>query len=451
MDATSVTLDEVFAAARMRAASLVPETSGYLALAVADASARLPFMVEDPMVSLSTEGTIQVRRGTKVVEPADSALAMRDMLGRLLSLSIGSAPALAGAAKPRNADGVEVFIHELESALVPVNRAAARRALARLARETVRAREAGRLRRKRVVPSRKSEPERGAAAEPAPQLHKPAVEKSELPSARRSEPYRELVAKPVAIESVPAVALTTRMNEPLAASEPKAQEAQLAVEVSQAEFDPIEVDLEGIVATPHEPPALLTGDAATMLDTEFAERVLALEPLEHSDLGVAAKSDVEDLVSRFLVSEGAGGTASSPRGIRALAGIDLSPAPPPASQPLASEPFVLVVKRVPAVAAVESLVATAQHHWEPRSAEDASETPPATLSGPTMDALEREFLAGEAAVDEVALESTEETMPVRRGVRWPMVAAIILGFVIAAGLGHYVPALLAGNELVLGN
>lgn len=450
MDATSVTLDEVFAAARMRAASLVPETSGYLALAVADASARLPFMVEDPMVSLSTEGTIQVRRGTKVVEPADSALAMRDMLGRLLSLSIGSAPALAGAAKPRNADGVEVFIHELESALVPVNRAAARRALARLARETVRAREAGRLRRKRVVPSRKAEIERGAAVEPAPQLHKPAVEKSELPSARRSEPSRENLAKPVTAESTPAVALSIRRTEPLETSEPKASAPQQIVQVSQPEFDPIEVDLEGIVATPHDPPALLTGDAATMIDTEFAERVLALEPLEHSDLGVAAKSDVEDLVSRFLVSEGAGGSASSPRGIRALAGIDLSPAPP-ASQPLASEPFVLVVKRVSAASAVESLVATAQHHWEPRSVEDASETPPATLSGPTMDALEREFLEREAASDEVAPESTEETTPVRRGVRWPMVAAIILGFVIAAGLGHYVPALLAGNELVLGN
>ena len=450
MDATSVTLDEVFAAARMRAASLVPETSGYLALAVADASARLPFMVEDPMVSLSTEGTIQVRRGTKVVEPADSALAMRDMLGRLLSLSIGSAPALAGAAKPRNADGVEVFIHELESALVPVNRAAARRALARLARETVRAREAGRLRRKRVVPSRKAEIERGAAVEPAPQLHKPAVAKSELPSARRSEPSRETIVKPVT-EPSPAVALSMGIPEPLETSEPKASAPQQIVQVSQPEFDPIEVDLEGIVATPHEPAVLLTGDAATMLDTEFAERVLALEPLEHSDLGVAAKSDVEDLVSRFLVSEGAGGSVSSARGIRALAGIDLSPAPPPASQPLASEPFVLVVKRVPAAAAVESLVATAQHHWEPRSVEDASETPPATLSGPTMDALEREFLEREAASDEVAPESTEETTPVRRGVRWPMVAAIILGFVIAAGLGHYVPALLAGNELVLGN
>ena len=69
MDVASVTLDEVLKAAQLRAASLVPETSGYLALAIADASARLPFRIEDDMVNLSTEGSVKVMRGTEVVQP----------------------------------------------------------------------------------------------------------------------------------------------------------------------------------------------------------------------------------------------------------------------------------------------------------------------------------------------------------------------------------------------
>ncbi len=134
MDVLSVSLPEVLAASSVRAASLVPETSGYLALAIADASARLPFRLDDGLVSLTTEGTVKVARGSFIVAPEESARRVRDVLARLLSQSIGSAPGLASAARPRRetADGVDGFIRELEAALVPVNRAAARRALARV-------------------------------------------------------------------------------------------------------------------------------------------------------------------------------------------------------------------------------------------------------------------------------------------------------------------------------
>ena len=49
-----VTLDEVLAAASIRAASLVPEIAGYLVLAVGDATSRLPFAVDDRVVMLTT-------------------------------------------------------------------------------------------------------------------------------------------------------------------------------------------------------------------------------------------------------------------------------------------------------------------------------------------------------------------------------------------------------------
>ncbi|WP_434042052.1 MULTISPECIES: hypothetical protein [Sorangium] len=146
-----VTLDEVLAAAHARCASLVPETSGYLALAVSDATSRLPLRLDDRAVLLTTEGTVTVRTRGEPVAPAEAARLLRDLLARLLAASAGSMPNLATTARPRPASeqDPDAVARELEAALIPVNRNAARRALARLARETLRAKEAGRLKRAR--------------------------------------------------------------------------------------------------------------------------------------------------------------------------------------------------------------------------------------------------------------------------------------------------------------
>lgn len=146
MHVASVTLDEVLRAAAARAAALVPETAGYLALAIGDASARLPYRLEDGLVTLTTEGTVRVARGRETVAPEESARVLRDTLRRLLSVSAGTMPGLATAAGPRSErGGPDSVIAEVEAALIPVNRAAARRSLARLARDASRARDAGRL------------------------------------------------------------------------------------------------------------------------------------------------------------------------------------------------------------------------------------------------------------------------------------------------------------------
>src|SRR5262245_33100801 len=93
-----VTLDEVFAAASVRAASLVPETSGYLALAVGDATSRLPFAIDDRLVMLTTEGNVGITKRGEVLPPAEAAAGLRSVLTRLLAVSTGTAmPALAGA------------------------------------------------------------------------------------------------------------------------------------------------------------------------------------------------------------------------------------------------------------------------------------------------------------------------------------------------------------------
>jgi hypothetical protein len=179
-----VTLDEVFAAASARAASLVPETSGYLALAIGDASSRLPLSLDERTVLLTTEGTVTLSKRGEVVSPRLAARAMRDLLARLLAVSSGTMPGLAGAARPRDESerGVDAVIDEIEAALIPVNRAAARRALARLSRETLRAREAGKLRARPAKAAPAKAPEQVAAPMAPPRERTPIPPPELLPT-----------------------------------------------------------------------------------------------------------------------------------------------------------------------------------------------------------------------------------------------------------------------------
>ncbi len=143
---TMVTFEEVLAAAGRRFAALAPETAGYMALAVGDAMARVPMRVHDRAVAITTEGSVIVQRKGGLVAPSEAALVLRDMLARMLAVSSGSMPGLSAAARPRVESDVGDVVAQLEGALIPVNREAARRAIARIARETMRAREAGQIR-----------------------------------------------------------------------------------------------------------------------------------------------------------------------------------------------------------------------------------------------------------------------------------------------------------------
>ncbi|WP_437912077.1 hypothetical protein WME73_32620 [Sorangium sp. So ce302] len=206
-----VTLEEVVAAAHARSASLVPETSGYLALAVSDATSRLPLRLDDRAVLLTTEGTVTVRTRGDAVAPAEAARLLRDLLARLLAVSAGSMPNLTATARPRPAheQDPEAVARELEAALIPVNRNAARRALARLARETLRAKEAGRLRRPRPeVQAKPAAPEADEMSPPqAEQARRdataaaargdaPAAARGDAPAAPLPNPIVELTLSP---------------------------------------------------------------------------------------------------------------------------------------------------------------------------------------------------------------------------------------------------------------
>ena len=134
-----ITLEHVLVAARRREAPVSVETAGYIALAVADAKAAAPAVLGTANVRLSAEGLVSVVGAAGYGTDADAERCVRALLGRLLAVAVGSSPALVTCAKRPAGRGVAVLVREIEAALIPANRSAARRSIARLARETARA------------------------------------------------------------------------------------------------------------------------------------------------------------------------------------------------------------------------------------------------------------------------------------------------------------------------
>lgn len=135
--AAVVALEDVFAVVRARKVPLAPELAGYLVLEIAEA-ASAGGDVDLTTVTISDEGHVSLR--TKAGGDAEGTA--RQLLAQLLEAGASSTPALSSTARRRPV-GMSAFIEELEGALIPVNRAAGRRALARLAREVKRAGAAG--------------------------------------------------------------------------------------------------------------------------------------------------------------------------------------------------------------------------------------------------------------------------------------------------------------------
>jgi hypothetical protein len=121
-------------------------------LAVADQIAPAARLVRPQAVELNLDGSVRLSAGTPTSEQ-EAEGQLRHLLKELLDAASSLTPALARIAGRPCQDDLPGFVAELEAALIPVNRAAARRALARLSRETARA------------------IEQGLALEPAPEPH----------------------------------------------------------------------------------------------------------------------------------------------------------------------------------------------------------------------------------------------------------------------------------------
>jgi hypothetical protein len=134
---TSVTLEDVFSVVEGKRVPLAPELAGYLTLEVADGADAGGGAIDPKSVFISEEGTVALVK-KKDAAAGDAEASVRGILQKLLEASGSSTPALTAAAKRKPVAGLPALVEELEAALIPVNRAAGRRALARLAREVKR-------------------------------------------------------------------------------------------------------------------------------------------------------------------------------------------------------------------------------------------------------------------------------------------------------------------------
>jgi hypothetical protein len=135
-----ISLDLVTEAARRRLAAVSPEVAGYIVLLATRALEERLFRVSATSFALSETGEVRAHPEGCMSESEVEA-ALRDLLASLLSLSPSPSPSVVAVAKRAESTGLRALTAELTAALIPINHAAAQRALARLFRETRRARE----------------------------------------------------------------------------------------------------------------------------------------------------------------------------------------------------------------------------------------------------------------------------------------------------------------------
>jgi hypothetical protein len=132
---SSVTLDEVFAVVSAKRVPLAPELAGYLALEISEHADPSGGDVDPKGVLIGEEGTVALIQPKRQGAHGDAEASIRAALGRLLEAGGSQTPSLLATSRRKSGFGLPGLAEELEAALIPVNRAAGRRALARLARE----------------------------------------------------------------------------------------------------------------------------------------------------------------------------------------------------------------------------------------------------------------------------------------------------------------------------
>ncbi len=140
---SAITLEDVFAMVVGKRVPLAPELAGYLCLEVAekaDSAGSGGGAVDPRSVYIADEGTVALvrPRTERAATGGDAEESIRSILAQLLEASGSSTPALTAVSRRTRAGSLRALMEDIEAALIPVNRAAGRRALARLAREVKR-------------------------------------------------------------------------------------------------------------------------------------------------------------------------------------------------------------------------------------------------------------------------------------------------------------------------
>lgn len=291
----TVSLLEILSAARAHAAPLAAESAGYLLLGAADQVAVAPRQIGAEDVELAADGAVRLRASSGATSAESAELGLRTLLGQALQVSSSVGPALRRAAARRETTGLSHLVRELEVALIPVNRAAARRALTRLHRETERALSSGKL----VVTAlpREDEPSAPPSRVSEPAAQEPSLADSVLTAA-------EAPATPPPAPALPEVALAPAAPAPLPLVElpeltPEPQIAQADLELTRPE--PV---VERARRRGSSTPALGTVVTAQTLpdeEAELTERAPAVvvdeEPLDDEPLAIEVDVEMADDVA----------------------------------------------------------------------------------------------------------------------------------------------------------
>lgn len=130
----TVTLDRALELIEARRVPIAPEVAGYLCLELAERASMQPGGLVPEGIFLGEEGSVAFVPRAQGEAPE---VFVRALLRRLLDAS-GSRPAALWQVTSGQRPGAELLVRELEAALIPLNRMASRRSLARLAREVQR-------------------------------------------------------------------------------------------------------------------------------------------------------------------------------------------------------------------------------------------------------------------------------------------------------------------------
>jgi len=224
----SVSLVEVMVAASQRLAPLSGECAGHAVLAAADQLLTHPRLLGAADVLIEENGSVRLGQGRAGDAQACDA-ALRELLDQLLGVAHSGGAGLLRVGRRAATGDLEQLVKELEVALIPANRAAARRSLARLYRETSRAREAGSL-----------------SDAPWPLLQRRAAS---APEPVAPEPVAPEPVAPEPVAPVVAVAPESATGEPLGVTEVRWATSRVAppcsppADVPVAMVDPIGEDL----------------------------------------------------------------------------------------------------------------------------------------------------------------------------------------------------------------
>jgi hypothetical protein len=321
----SITLEDVFVMVGTKKVPLAPELAGYLALEIAEGADEGGGDVDPRAVYIAEEGTVALVK-RREARPGDPEGSIRAILTKLLDASGAKTPALTAAARRRPTGSLRALAEELEAALIPVNRAAGRRALARLAREVKRvAMRAGRASSAIHIPPPASQPPAPSPESTAPTKPPPAFPAAEPPTARREVP---------------------------------AEVAQAAVPSSDLKGAggtvqrPVSMDLEDLVEEP-------SGAAPPPEEPRAEPAPSSRRPPRPSE------ADVDSLLEQFTRNSDRPDKLVA-RDLKAMAGLDPTPPPPPqgsvsfARPSGQDEPKGRAVSERPSDAGVEALLALSE-------------------------------------------------------------------------------------------